>query len=264
MDRSNFDELRAGLIADHVDGDPDTDKGIDAGRNVRAGYSRGVGLEFGKLHDLVNADPDWQAAYEVARERSIVSPYRLMNLYLILKYSPIRTGNIIEFGSYRGGSALLLAILAKRLRSNCKVYALDTFTGMPETDANLDRHRSGGFSNTSFEELEQLKSQLGLDNLIILKGLFQDTVEQIPIADRALFLTHVDCDIYASVRFSIRYAKRYGVAGSYIVFDDPLTADCLGSMKAMEEDLIQKGCHSEQVFPHFVFRYPPLQEPLNP
>jgi hypothetical protein len=258
MDQQEIEALRAGLVEELLDGDPDTDKGIDAGRNVRAGYARGVGLEFGRLHPVIGSDPDWMAAWGVAESRSIVLPLRLMNLFLIIKYSNIRQGNIIEFGSYRGGSALLMAMLAKRLRMDCKVFALDTFTGMPETDPNLDRHRAGGFSDSSFEEFESTRSKLGLDNLIILKGLFQDTVKQIPEQDRRFFLTHVDCDIYESVKFSIRYAKRYGLPGSYVVFDDPLTADCLGSMKAIEEDLIQKGCHSEQVYPHFVFRYPPL------
>jgi len=263
METPRFEELHLRLISDHVDGDPDSDEGIDAGRNVRAGYSRGVGLEFGKLHPLIDDDPDWQAAYEVAQLRSIVAPQRLMNLFLIMKYSPITIGNVIEFGSYRGGSALLFAILAKRLRPNCKVYALDTFEGMPPTDENLDRHRAGAFADTSFDELQSLKQDLKLDNLIILKGLFQETVKLIPLENRRLFLTHVDCDVYASVKFSIRYAKRNSVPGAYVIFDDPLTSDCLGSMKAMEEDLIQNGCHAEQVYPHFVFRYPPLASSLK-
>ncbi len=258
MDLAEIERVRAGLPAELQDGDPAKDPGMDAGRNIRAGYARGCGLQYGGLHPVIDSDPDWMAAWALAQGRSIVTHHRLMNIFLIMKYASVPSGNVIEFGSYRGGSALLMAMLAKRLRPGTKVYALDTYEGMPATDDHLDRHRPGSFAGVDLEELEAIKVQFGLDNLFFLKGLFQDTVKLIPRAERRFFLTHVDCDIYESVRFSIDYAKRQAVPGSYIVFDDPLEANCLGSMKAVEEELIRKGCLTEQLYPHLVYRYPPL------
>lgn len=230
---------------------------IDSGRNVKAGYRRGVGIEMGALVPKIQSDPDWIAATAASRGRSIVWLPRLMNLFLIIKYSSL-PGNIIEYGSFNGGAALLMAALAKRLRPGCKVFALDTFEGMPPTDEKLDWHRAGSFASNKLEELENIRREEGLDNLVILKGLFQDTCPSIPKPDRRFFLSHVDCDVYELVRYSIRFSKKNAVPGSYLVFDDPLTSDCLGAMKAVEEELSQRGYHAEQMFPHPVYRYPPL------
>lgn len=171
-----------------------------------------------------------------------------------LKYSNI-SGNLIEFGAFRGGTSLMMAPLLKQLGSNRKVYALDTFAGMPETDPVLDAHTPGGFFEANYEDLMAVRDRHGLDNLVILKGLFQDTVSQIPVEDRKFFFAHVDCDIYESVKFSINYTAEHAVPGAYLVFDDPLVHDCLGAFQALEEELVQKrGLFAEQVYPHLVYR----------
>jgi Macrocin-O-methyltransferase (TylF) len=235
----------------------DKNPGIEAGRNIGAGYLRGTGLEYGKLVPFIEHDPDWIAAIAASRGRSIVSPHRLMNLFLIIKYSEMR-GNIIEFGAYTGGSSIFMSALSKRLGKPCKVFALDTFTGMPDSDPLLDMHGAGDFS-ANFEELQLLKTELELDNLVLIKGLFEDGVKQIPAEERRFCLAHIDCDIYASVRFSIEFTKKNALPGAYIVFDDPLTSNCLGALKPVEQDLIQKeGLFAEQVYPHLVYRFPPL------
>ena len=231
---------------------------IDAGRNLRAGYLRGCGISDGIIGERARQDEDWLSAVRSARGRAIVTDERLLNLFLIIKYANLH-GNIIEFGSYRGGSALLMARLAKRLRPNCKVFALDTFAGMPATDRRLDWHRCGDFVDADFEELLRIRDDEGLDNLVLVKGLFEDGVGEIPTDERQFFLSHIDCDIYHSVKFSIDFAKRHAVPGAYIVFDDPVQPTCLGAMQAVEEDLVQKeGIFAEQVYPHLVYRYPPL------
>ncbi len=233
-------------------------EGIKNRRDIEAGYIRGSGIEFGYFTQVILDDPDWIAAIKAARGRSIVTVEKLMNLFLIVKYSEIREANIIEYGSFQGGGALFLAALAKRLRTDCKVFALDTFEGMPDTHEELDRHRAGGFSDVDLQGFEQAREEEGLDNLIILRGLFQDTVGLIAPEDRRFFLSHVDCDVYNSAVFSIEFSKRHAVPGSYITLDDPLASDCIGAMQAAEERLVQQGLFVEQVYPHFVYRYPPL------
>lgn len=250
--------VHAKLSQNLCDGDPEANPNIIDGRNLRAGYVRGHGLESLEIVPAIQRDPDYKAALEASHGRSIVLDHSLMNLFLIIKYSDL-SGNIVEFGSYNGGSALFMACLAKRLRPGCKVFALDTFTGMPESDPKLDFHRSGDFADTTLDELIRLRDAAGLDNLIFVKGLFQDTVRQIDPSDRRFFLSHIDCDIYTSVLFSTDWAKQHAVPGSYIVFDDPLYSTCLGAMKVVEQELIQKeGVLAEQAYPHLVYRFPPI------
>ena len=158
--------------------------GIKAGRNIKAGYLRGSGLALGTLVPFITHDPDWIAAVAASRGRSIVGNLCLMNIFLIIKYSEMQ-GNIIEFGAYRGGSSIFMATLLKRLGRRFKVYSLDTFAGMPDCDPVLDLHRAGGFSQVNLDELEKIKQELQLDNLIFIKGLFQETAERmIPVEER--------------------------------------------------------------------------------
>ena len=235
-----------------------TGSGVSKGRNIRAGYLRGTYIARGEAEAILS-DPDWIAAQEAAEGLSIVPRNCLFNLFLLLKYSNIN-GNIIEFGAFRGGVSLMIATLLKNLGSTRKVYALDTFEGMPEScNPVLDMHIPGGFADTNYEALVAIRDRRGLDNLVILKGLFQDTVGQIPENERKFFLAHIDCDIYESVKFSIDYAAKHAVDGAYLVFDDPLIYDCLGAFQAVEEELIQKrGLFAEQAYPHLVYRYPSL------
>jgi predicted O-methyltransferase YrrM len=249
---TSLDQLPAEL-SDRAEG------AIQSGRNVRAGYARGVGLEFGPLIALCQADPIFQRAIGAMHGRSVVLHHKLMNIMLIMRFASLNpAGHIIEFGSYRGGSALFMAAIARLCGLPQKIFALDTYAGMPATDAVLDHHSAGDFQDTDYDSLIKLRDELGLDNLIPLRGLFADTVGNIPPADRRFALAHIDCDIYPSLAFSLEWVKPHMAQGGFIICDDPLTSTCLGAMQAVEEHLVQKGALAEQVFPHLVYRWPPI------
>src|SRR5690348_6042387 len=102
------------------------------GRNVYEGYQRGWGLEFGTLRRDIAADKDYVDALRYASGRSVAAIDRLMNLFLLVKfYLPkLPFGHIIEYGSYRGGSAFFVAALANKFLPGARIYALDTYAGM--------------------------------------------------------------------------------------------------------------------------------------
>jgi Macrocin-O-methyltransferase (TylF) len=235
---------------------------LRAGRNLSEGYQRGCGLEFGDLSEKISADPDYLDATEYCGARSVVRVDRLMNLFLLMKFflPRIARGHIIEYGSYRGGSAFFLAALARKFLPGAQIYALDTFSGMPATDGGVDAHRQGDFSKTSFEELLRARSEHGLDNLHFVRGLFAETAPQVLRQAERIALAHIDCDIYESVRYAYDSCKDYFVSQGYIVFDDSTSSSCLGATEAVEKFVIQRdGLLSEQIFPHHVFRAPELR-----
>jgi hypothetical protein len=88
--------------------------GIRKGRSIREGYQRGWGLEFGDLKQKCLEDFDFQVAHAATRERSVLMMERTFNLFLLIKFFLPRLpiGDIVEYGSYRGGSALFMAALA--------------------------------------------------------------------------------------------------------------------------------------------------------
>lgn len=231
--------------------------GLRQGRNVYQGYQRGWGLQFGGLREKVLADPLYREAFAVARERTIMSEENRMNIFLLLRFflEPLPFGHIIEFGSYRGGSAIFMAFLARRLYPGMKVYALDSFEGMPATDKEVDAHNAGDFGDVDLAGLQAHIEKLGLDNLILVKGLFENTTADILGEAGDIRLAHIDCDIAPAVRYAYESVRPAMVEGGYLVFDDATVSSCIGATEVVEDLLIRRdGLNSEQIWPHFVFR----------
>jgi len=232
------------------------------GRSPRDGYARAWGLEYGGLRDAVRADPIYVAALSLAAGRTIQASDCRMNLFLLLKYflpqlvPQSGPGSIVEFGSYRGGSAIFLAAVCARLNLDARVFGLDTFTGMPPTDKSIDAHFAGNFSDVDLAELRSHVAACGLaQRLEFIQGVFPDTAPRVLESVPPVLVAHIDCDAYAAVAYAWEIVKPRMAPGGYVVFDDAQSAGCLGATEAVEEFLIRRdGLHCEQIWPHFVFR----------
>ena len=231
--------------------------GFRKGRNVYEGYQRGWGLQFGGLKERIFADPLYNEALAVAVDRTIMSEENRMNIFLILRFfiDKIPFGHIVEYGAYRGGSAIFMAYVVQKLYPGMKVFALDSFEGMPPTDKNVDAHNAGDFADADFGQLQRRVTELHLDNLLLVKGFFEETHEEAMRRAGMIRLAHIDCDIAPAVKFSYEGVKPHVVDGGYIVFDDATVSSCMGATEVVEEVLIRRdGLNSEQIWPHFVFR----------
>lgn len=233
---------------------------VRMGRNVVAGHARSWGLEFGGIAAAISNDPIYKESFKMARELTMVAEHKLMNIFLIMKYGMQGLeGDIIEFGSYRGGSAIFMANVARRLGMRGKIYALDTFEGMPMTDELLDLHSMGDFKDTSFEVLSKKVEELNLQNMIPIKGLFEKSFPQNLYRINKVILAHIDCDIYDGVKYAIsNVVSRMNPAGGYLIFDDPLQGSCLGALEAVEDMVERLRVRAEQAYPHLVYRLPKL------
>lgn len=228
------------------------------GRNMMAGYMRGWGICYKTLTDFIRKDPIYRESLYLASGRTIVNENNLMNLFLIMKYGMKGfSGDFVEFGSYGGGSALFIANNARRLGFTGKVYALDTFQGMPSTDDLIDFHQQGDFADTDIDRLVKYASEVGLNNLVFVQGLFEETLPDLLKKVSSIALAHIDCDIYSAVKYAITSINPFmEKAGGYLVLDDPLVPACLGALQAVEEVLQKRGFRAEQVYPHLVYRMP--------
>jgi hypothetical protein len=164
--------------------------------------------------------------------------------------------NIIEFGSYRGGSALFMGALLKERFPKAKLFALDTYEGMPPTDKSRDHHGQGAFSDADFEGFVRRIVECGLSNTVIpVRGRFDQSFPQLERAGLPRFgLAHFDADIYEATKYAQHAVWPHMTKGGYLVYDDATASSCLGAMEAVEDLIVSKGVHAEQVFPHFVFR----------
>jgi hypothetical protein len=227
------------------------------GRSVYEGYQRGWGLQFDGLRQKVLADPLYRDAYAVAADRTIVAEDNRMNMFLLMRFflGAIPFGHVVEYGSYRGGNAIFMAYVAKQLYPGMKVFALDTFAGMPATDKAVDAHNAGDFGDSDLAALRERVDALGLDNLELVQGLFEDTNASVMARAGSVSLAHIDCDIAPAVRFAYEGVRPFMVQGGYMVFDDATVSSCIGATEVVEELVIRRdGLHSEQIWPHYVFR----------
>jgi hypothetical protein len=229
------------------------------GRSTKDGYLRGCGIQFGNVVSLCKADPLFAHAYNLVRGRTVVTDAKLINLFMLVKFflSQLPPGHIVEFGSFRGGSAIFMALIANQLCPGTKVFAFDSFAGMPLTDGRRDVHVAGDFSEAVVDEVRQFAANAGVHNLELVKGMFTDTIPTMLPAIGALRLAHIDCDLFEAVAASYDGSKAQMVPGGYVVFDDPLESSCLGAFEAVESLVIRRdGLHAEQAFPHLVYRMP--------
>lgn len=229
---------------------------ITGGRSLHDGYQRGCGLAHSNMPDAIAADPLYRAAVEASGGWSIMVGLKRMDLFLILTrfLGRLDCQDIIEFGSYRGGNALFMAWILRELYPQAKVYACDTYAGMPQTDLTRDAHYAGDFADTSQADLEARRDALGLTNLIVVRGRFEETFPAIAASGARFGLAHIDCDIYSAVKYAQEEVWPHMTKGGYVVYDDADAPTCIGATEAVEELIMDRRIHAEQVWPHWVFR----------
>jgi len=232
------------------------DDAITAGRSLHDGYQRGCGLMHTDMPVCIEADPLYRAAVEASGGWSIMAGPKRMNLFLLLTrfLGRLDSQDVVEFGSYRGGNALFMAWILRELYPQAKVYALDTYAGMPVTDADRDVHHAGDFADASRGAFEARRDQLGLDNLVIVQGLFEDSFPGLAAQGARFGLAHIDCDIYSAVKYAQGAVWPQMSRGGYLVYDDADTPSCIGATEAVEDLIIQRRIHAEQVWPHWIYR----------
>src|SRR5580692_5929829 len=91
--------------------------GIRKGRVPQEGDARARGLQYGDVREHILRDPLFHEASALAAGRSLLNEQCGLNLFLIFRFflSTLPSGNIIEFGSYKGGTAIFMAALSARM-----------------------------------------------------------------------------------------------------------------------------------------------------
>ena len=232
---------------------------VERGRCAYDGYQRGSALAHGKLTEMVWNDPLFRKGLAVARThavRTMVTEERLMNLFLLIKFflKDLDSQNIIEYGTYRGGCALFMAVLLKELYPGAKVWALDTFEGMPEVNDNVDLPPPDDFAATNLDLIRFTATQLGLDNVEFVKGLIQDTADSVYAEAGSFGLAHIDVVLHSAVKYAQDSVWNVMAPGGYLVYDDAIEPTCPGATRAVEEMIEVRGLSIEQVWPHIILR----------
>lgn len=125
----------------------------------------------------------------------IVSLDRCYMLYQFARYALSLDGDVVECGTYNGGTAYLLAsIMATKVTAEKRLHLFDTFQGMPVIAIpERDVHAPGDFGDTSLDYVRRRLQKFPF--VEFHPGFIPETFAEIANIDCFSFV-HVDVDIY--------------------------------------------------------------------
>lgn len=174
---------------------------------------------------------EFERLYQHASHHTLVSRDRGYILAQTLRQAMHLEGIAMECGVFRGGTALLEAMIIADSGHARPLHLFDSFEGMPETTDGLDRFQKGDFNSTSAGKVAELLAPYPFATMHV--GFIPQTFQQFdpgPIA-----WAHVDVDIYQAVTDSIEFIYPRLVQGGFLVFDDYGFPSCPGARRAVDE-----------------------------
>lgn len=132
-------------------------------------------------------------------------------------------GDLLEAGVWRGGAIILLrALLHTRRISDRRVFAADSFAGIPANvraiNDPVDTWRDRWVA--SLEEVQQNIARFGLldDRIVFVVGFFSDSLKR--LRGERFALIRLDSDSYDSIETSLDCLYPCLSKGGFVVIDD--------------------------------------------
>jgi hypothetical protein len=158
-------------------------------------------------------------------------------------------GDFIETGVWRGGACILLrAVLEAYEVRDRRVWAADSFEGLPPPDAAYpadagDRFHTYAELAVPLETVKHNFDKYGLldDQVVFLKGWFKDTLPGARTGPLAIL--RMDGDMYESTLDALRHLYDRVSPGGYVIVDDYRVVE--GCRKAVDEFRAGRGIADE-------------------
>lgn len=213
------------------------DDGLDVLRLdlKRQGYAL-IKYDDGPIHSYPYDSPwltdvNFGSLYDKIRHNTLVDRPRCYSLYLLAKQVQGLAGDFLEVGTWRGGTAGLLA----RCAPDRTLYIADTFEGVVKS-SEWEHYQDRAHADTSVDIVKTLlRETLGTDNFKILKGIFpEETGRNLP--DGPLVLVYLDLDVYLSTKDAFNEVWARVAPGGVVVFDDyGMVSACGGISRFVDE-----------------------------
>lgn len=171
-------------------------------------------------------DQQFCSLFRKVKSNSLVNRYQAWELWSLVEQVHKVPGDLLEVGVWRGSTSILMGAKLKALANEKRLYACDTFEGVVKAGHPFDNHYKGGeHHNTSLELVNKNISMYGLNNVLLLKGVFPDDTSHL-IDNKKFCLCHIDVDAYVSAKAVLDWVWPKLSVGGMIVFNDygfPLT-----------------------------------------
>lgn len=175
----------------------------------------------------------------ITRIRNRLRPIRFLDLIIahesFIKKHGIQRGAYLEFGTYRGKSALALhnavsAFYDGEIPPNAyPMYLFDSFEGLPASSNPKDQYPSwkqGVFDVGGVENFINTVTSKGLprERFECIAGYYEQSLQnyQVPEGLKAA-IVNMDCDYYSSTIQALRFLRPYLQDFTLFYFDDLLS-----------------------------------------
>ena len=141
---------------------------------------------------------------------------------LILETPPDVKGDILECGTWKGGSAANLSLIARLTGRKLKIY--DSFEGLPESQ-EIDReggYETGDYRGTLDEVKRNIEKYGAIECCEFVKGWFDQTL---PNLNSPILLAFLDVDLELSLEPCVRYIWNNLTDEGYIFIDEYVGLD---------------------------------------
>ncbi len=196
-------------------------------------------------------DPEFRELYPLVQPYTMLSASRLWNLFRLARNACQQDleGNIVECGVAAGGSSALLATaIARHSRRPRRLFACDSFSGMPAPTA-ADAHKGLSAEATGWgagtcaapeASLLEVCRRLGVADFVEpVAGFFGETLPLNRDRIGSIALLHMDGDWYESTRDILVNLFDSVTAGGCVQIDDYGHWD--GCRKAVSEFTESRG-----------------------
>ena len=199
------------------------------------------------LNNLFLTFPSLYKLNFIKFESGLRTNYGIKDLMEMLENVLNIEGNIIECGSDRCGTSVIMANYLKKRGIDKRIYALDLFGGGFEVE-ELQEERSQGlteatdqmFRYNSHDYVKNKIERLGLEEIIIpVKGSFKDTL---PHINSTFCLCLIDCDLRKSMVYSAETVWPKLSNNGVMLFDDYGSSQYRG-VKIVVDAFVKKYGH---------------------
>lgn len=178
-----------------------------------------VGIAHQEYHDpILNAAAASSPLVSIANGYPESTVHLAQAVRSLAARSPGTT--LVEFGTYRGGTAFLLGHMRQALEMPCRVLTFDTFDGFPPPRSSLDIYRSSG---SEFRNLEAVRRVLSTVDVQVVPGDIYETCER--LRDEQIGLAFFDTDNYSATKQALEVCKSRLVVGGFLAFDHYVTTE---------------------------------------
>lgn len=141
---------------------------------------------------------------------------------LIFETPPEVAGDIVECGSWKGGSAANLSLIARITGRKLRIF--DSFQGLPESK-EADRegfYPTGDYCGTLDEVKRNIEEYGAIECCEFVEGWFENTL---PTLDRPVLLAFLDVDLELSLEICVRNIWNNLTDQGYIFIDEYVGLD---------------------------------------